>query len=123
MCKIKSTNKKGKKMTGSGFFCKLNDNFISFKYSLFTNNHIWDESSIDIGGTIKFEYLELQKSFFNSSYYLIEKEIKITEERRVYTNEELDYTYIELFESDGINDFFEIDRWRYGWRRKSYHKT
>jgi len=37
------------------------------------------------------------------------KEMKITEKRRVYTNKELDYTCIELFESDGIQDFFEIE--------------
>ena len=109
MCKIESTNKKGEKKTGSGFFCKLNDNIISFKYALFTNNHILDESSIDIGKTIKFEYLELQKSLFSSSSNIVKKEIKITDERRVYTNEDLDYTCIELFESDGIKEFFEIE--------------
>ena len=58
MCKIKSLNKKGEEQTGSGFFCKLNDNTIPFKYALFTNNHVLDESSIDIGKTIKFEYLK-----------------------------------------------------------------
>ena len=108
--KIKSTNKEGKKITGSGFFCKWNDNTIHFKYALFTNHHVLDESSIGIGKTIKFECLELQKSyFFNSSYNLIEKEIEITEERTVYKNTDLDYTCIELFESDGIVDFFEIE--------------
>ena len=54
---------------------------------------------------IKFECLEFQKSKYN----LIKKEIIITDKRRVYTSKELDYTCIELFESDGIKDYFEID--------------
>ena len=37
------------------------------------------------------------------------KQIEITEERRVFTNKELDYTCIELFESDGIYDYFQIE--------------
>ena len=88
-----------------GFFCKLNN--FPIQYALFTNNHILDESNIEIGNKIKFECFEFQKSLFNSSYN--KKEIKITEKRRVYTSEELDYTCIELFESDGIKDYFEID--------------
>ena len=106
ICKIEGKNKNGDKTSGSGFFCKLNDNMISFKYALFTNNHVLDESSFDIGKTIQLEYLE--KSFFNS-YNLNKKEIIMTDERRVYTNEELDYTCIELLESDDIIDFFEIE--------------
>ena len=109
MCKTESTNTNGEKKIGSGFFCKLNDNIISFKYALFTNNHVLDRSSIDIGKTIKFEYLELQKFLFNTTSYINKKEIKITDERRIYTNEDLDYTCIELLESDGIKDFFEIE--------------
>ena len=46
---------------GSGFFCEI-DNF-PIKYALFTNNHILNESNIEIGETINFNYLE--KSFFN----------------------------------------------------------
>ena len=37
------------------------------------------------------------------------KKIKITENRRVFTDKELDYTCIELFESDGIINYFKID--------------
>jgi V8-like Glu-specific endopeptidase len=35
--------------------------------------------------------------------------LEITEKRRVFTNKELNYTCIELFESDGIYDYFHID--------------
>ena len=105
MCKIESKSKENVKKKGSGFFCKLNN--FPIQNALFTNNHILDESNIEIGNKIKYECLEFQKSLFNSSY--IKKEIIITEKRRVYTSEELDYTCIELFESDGIKDYFEIE--------------
>ena len=88
------------------FFCEI-DNF-PIKYALFTNNHILNESSIEIGKKINFECLE--KSIFYSSYNLIKKEIKITEERQVFTNKELDYACIELFKSDGILDYFKIEQ-------------
>jgi len=107
MCKITYETYKGEIGQGSGFFCKI-DNF-SIKYALFTNNHILNESNIEIGKIISFECLELKKSIFSSSYIKIKKEIKITEERRVFTNKNLDYTCIELFESDGIIDYFKIE--------------
>ena len=96
MCKIISENKKGEEIKGSGFFCEI-DNF-PIKYSLFTNNHIIN--NIKIGKIINIEYLEDKK--------YKEKKIKIDGKRRVYTNEELDYTCIELYKSDGINNYFEM---------------
>ena len=42
------------------------------------------------------------------------KNIKITENRKVFTDEELDYTCIEIFDSgkifDNINYLFKMDR-------------
>ena len=105
MCKISCERLNNEHVIGSGFFCKL-DNF-PIKYALFTNNHVWNESSIEIGNKIYFEYLEKSSSFFGSSYNRKEKEIKITEKRKVFTNKELDYTCIELLESDGIY----VSRW------------
>ena len=107
MCKIESITVTNEKRTGSGFFCKLDN--CPIKYALFTNNHIIDESNIEFGDKIKIEYFKYKKSAFNSSYDIIKKEIKLTERRRIYTSKELDYTCIELLESDGIKDFFEID--------------
>ena len=108
MCKISFETLDNKKGKGSGFFCKLAK--FPIKYALFTNNHILNEYNIEIGKKIKFEYLEKSSSSFSgSSYNLKEKELKITENRRIFTNKELDYTCIELFESDGIYDFFEIN--------------
>ena len=89
MCKISYETIDGKIGKGSGFFCEIDINF-PFKYALFTNNHVLDESNIEIGNIIHIECLEFQKSFFSSSYTSIEKEIKITEKRKVSTNKELD---------------------------------
>ena len=107
MCKISFETEKGEKGKGSGFFCEI-DNF-PIKYALFTNNHVLNESNIEIGSKIHFEYLGFHKSLLNSSYKPSKKEIKITLNRKVFTNKELDYTCIELFESDGIKDFFKIE--------------
>ena len=108
MCKISYETLDNKRGKGSGFFCKL-DNF-PIKYALFTNNHILNEFNIEIGKKINFEYLEKSSSFFSfSSYNINEKQIEIKQNRRVFTNKELDYTCIELFESDGIYNFFEIE--------------
>jgi len=93
MCKIITDNiENNSKVYGTGFFVKLNDN----KYGLLTNNHIINK--IDIGNTIHFNYL--------TEY----KEIEITKDREVYTNEKLDYTFIEIFKKDNVNikDYFKL---------------
>ena len=107
MCKISFDTIDGKKGKGSGFFCEIDIDF-PFKYALFTNNHVLDESNIEVDKTIHFECVEFKKKkLFNCSN--IKKEIKITNKRRVFTNKELEYTCIELFESDKIIDYFKID--------------
>ena len=81
---------------GNGFFCELNDNNSPFK-KLYYKNHILDNKSIEIGKEIEFEYLgKINK-------------IKITKDRKVFTNEELDYTCIEILDIDKYNNFFKID--------------
>ena len=104
VCKIEFEDEKGNKGKGSGFFCEINLD-IPIKYALFTNNHVLNESEIEIGNTIYFEYIS--KSILGEK--LNKKQIKITENRKVFTNEELDYTCIELFQTDGIVDYFKID--------------
>jgi hypothetical protein len=96
MCKIHSKNIMGNIM-GTGFFCEIKDESIPFKKALFTNNHILNLKDIEVGKFIHIEY-------FNNSKY-----IQITEERRAFTDEKLDYTCIELLDSDGFKDFFQID--------------
>ena len=108
MCKISYETMKGEPCSATGFFCEIDINF-PIKYALFTNNHVLNELNIEIGNTIHFECLELQKSTKNSSYIKNKKKIEITNKRKVFTNKELDYTCIELFKSDGILDYFKID--------------
>ena len=98
MCKInyeKIEDNEIKKGNATGFFCKI-DNF-PIKYGLFTNNHVLDENDIKKGNIINIEYNNKKKK------------IKIDEKRRTFTDEELDYTCIELYKSDNIKDYFEID--------------
>jgi len=100
MCKIiYETIKKGQKekQSGTGFFCQINDKNISFKKGLFTNNHVLNKNRIEINKEIEFEYLNKMKK------------IKITKNRKVFTNEYLDYTCIEIFDSDKIFDKDKIN--------------
>ena len=108
MCKIYCECIKNNKLSegmGTGFFCELNK--FPIKYCLFTNNHVLN--NIEIGNAIELECLVHKNKNVNSPYNKVKKQIKITPFRRVFTNEKLDYTCIELFESDGIMDFFKID--------------
>jgi hypothetical protein len=97
MCKIFFETLEGVKGKGTGFFCEIDKNY-PIKYALFTNNHILNEFNIQKDNTIYFEYLP------NSSNIPIKKEIKISQNRKAFTNKEFDYTCIELFKSDGIVD-------------------
>ena len=90
-CKIITENN-----NGTGFF-----SIIPFKNKkikmLFTNNHVLNNESIQVGNIIKCAYKEKIKI------------IEITEERFCHTNSELDYTCIQIFNDDKIEDFFEIE--------------
>ena len=109
MCKIKYKIKKGKELvnkSGTGFFCEINDDSIPFKKALFTNNHVLNETKLQIGGEIEFEYLKEMKK------------IKITKDRRTFTRKDdklgMDYTCIEIFDADEIKNFFGIDKTIFG---------
>jgi len=100
LCKIKSQkiiNGKLIDIDGSGFFLEINVKNILFKKCLLTNNHILNEKDIKLNNEIKLKYKNKIKR------------IKITKNRKVYTNEELDYTCIEIFDKDNINEYFKID--------------
>jgi len=105
MCRI-NIERIGEIGHGSGFFCEIEGNF-PIKYALFTNNHILNEASLEIGNTIKFKCFE--SKFLSYSNNIVEKKIKLTSDRKIFTNEKLDYSCIEIFESDGINNFFKIE--------------
>jgi len=96
ICKIKF--KKGNNFGyGTGLFCEINDDNIPFKKALFTNNHILDITKIQIGNFINMEYMGNSEN------------IEINKNRKVFTDENLDYTCIEIFDSDGFHNFFKID--------------
>lgn len=104
LCKItfeKLKNNNIEKGKGTGFFCEIDNENFPIKHFLFTNNHVIDANCISTNKTINFEY------YIGKKY--VEKEIKITENRKVFTNKQLDYTCIELFKSDGIQKFLKID--------------
>ena len=104
MCRIeyeRINNNKIEKGKGTGFFCEISDKNTPIKYCLFTNNHVLNQANIEVGNIINFEY-------YKDGKYEI-KEIKIDENRKTYTNGALDYTCIEILESDGIKHFFKID--------------
>jgi len=101
ICKIISTIN-NKNEIGTGFFCKIhynnNKNIIKV---LFTNNHILNEESLKVGKII------------NIIYQGKAKDIKITNDRLYFTDSRdykkgLDYSCIEIFDSDEIEDFYEI---------------
>ena len=98
MCKIICQNGEKNYRACTGFFCEINDDNIPFKKALFTINYIFDESSLEINKEIEFEYLNKIKK------------IKITKERKIFTNKNLNYTCIEILDTDKINNtFFKID--------------
>ena len=99
-CKIKFKFLKEGKVAiayGTGFFCKIDDKNIPFNKALFTNNHVLNKNEIEINNQIELQYCgETIK-------------IEITKERKAFTNKKLDYTCIEILESDNIKKFFYID--------------
>ena len=97
ICRIIIYYLNNKGSSGTGFFCEIDDNNIPFKKALFTNNHILNKESIQVGKEIKFE---ICKKLYK---------IKITNNRRVFTNETIDYTCIEILDVDNIEKFFRID--------------
>ena len=82
--------------SGTGFFCKFTVNGRTMK-GLFTNNHVLKEDLIKENSIIELRH--------NDEI----KEIKITSNRFKCTNEELDYTCIEIFDNKDYNNYFEID--------------
>ena len=103
MCKIKFQKEKEGKLvdcSGTGFFCEISDDNIPFKKALFTNNHVLNKNSLKINKEILFECMGKKNK------------IQISENRKIFTSEELDYTCIEIFSTDIINNsnFFRIDK-------------
>ena len=107
---LKLLNEKGEKSTcniindknglnGTGFFCKIKYYGKTIKV-LFANYHILNYESIQNGNKIQLLYQDKIKI------------IEITNERKFWTNIPYDFTCIEIFDSDNIEDFFEIENYK-----------
>ena len=94
-CKISNGNKKG-----TGFFCRININEIPFKLALFTNNHILKRDDLKVGKEIIFDHINFEES----------KILEIKNNRIIFTDEELDYTCIEILDEDNIFKNNEIEK-------------
>ena len=83
---------------GSGFFCKIPyPNSQNLLKCLITNCHVIDKDFLDSENKIKFE--------MNNQPFSISLEF----ERKIWINEEIDYTIIEIIEADKINEFLTCD--------------
>ena len=85
---------------GTGFFCKIKVNKNKeILPVLITNNHILNSEDLRINKLITF--------IFNEDKEI--RKIKIDEKRKVYTDDELDVSFIEIEPIDNINNYLEID--------------
>ena len=81
---------------GTWFFCQTKIKYKTIKF-LFTCNHVLDKLKIQIGSTIQLKHKDTIKK------------IKITKNRFVCTNDDLDYTCIEIFDNENFDNYFTID--------------
>ena len=114
ICRIKIINIKDGLLEvefGTSFFCEINENNIPFKNALFTSNHLLGDKNIKINQEI--EFFHLKKT----------NKINLTN-RKIFTNEKLDYTCIEIFDSDKIiGNFFKIDKTIFNQNKKDLKNT
>ncbi len=88
------------KKSGTGFFCKIPYNYETI-LTLITNYHIIDDEFLENN-----EFIEI---VINKS---IAKKFRIDENRKIYSskNYEYDIMIIKLYETDGINNYLELDK-------------
>ena len=95
ICKIyKSIKEKG-----TGFFCKIPLPDKTSINVLITNYHILNEEYLNSNKLIKYS-MNNEENFY---------EILLDDSRKIYTNKELDVTFIEITKKDNIKHFLEID--------------
>ena len=93
---------KANKDFGTGFFCEIKINETKLK-GLFTCNHILNQNDIKKGSKINIIIKDIGKMID------IKKCIEITNERFTCTNEDLNYSFIRIFNDEPYNNFFQID--------------
>ena len=110
MCKININN-----IQGSGFFLEIENNLnlnIPFKKALFTNNHVISEKLLIEKSNINLNFINKNKVYISKYLNLEEIELFSLEyynnknnlnlKRKIFTDEFLDYTCIEIFDNDNI---------------------
>jgi hypothetical protein len=96
ICKIIKQNGE----TGTGFFCKIKFKGHPISLPLLaTNNHVLNKDDLMINNIVSI--------IFNEDKQI--RKIYIDNKRKVYTNEDLDATFIELKPNDNIENFLEVD--------------
>ena len=95
ICKIYKSSKE----KGTGFFCKIPLPDKTSINVLITNYHILNEEYLNSNKLIKYS-MNNEENFY---------EILLDDSRKIYTNEELDVTFIEITKKDNIKHFLEID--------------
>ena len=96
ICKLKIIDKSIS--TGIGFFCEIRSNEMKI---LITNNHLINQKFLDKKGKLTY--------IINNNDEQEEKIINLDLERYTYTNEEYDYTIIEIIDEDNIDYFLTAD--------------
>ena len=105
ICKI--YKKENKKQESIGFFCKFEIDKFPIKFAFFTSYNILKQEETELGKIITFNYLNTEKT------------IKLVGDRKIYTNEDLNYNCIEIFNSDDIKNYFIIKPYE---EKKNYSK-
>ena len=95
---------------GSGFFCKIPFQNSTLKV-LFTNHHVLKRKDIIPGKIIRFAINNEMNT------------IKITNNRKTWSNMTLDFTCIEIFDEDNIKHFYEIEYKDYDDPNKYYNNV
>ena len=105
ICKIEAQYKSGDKYIykrGSGFFCNIPDKNLKV---LMTNNHVLNQEFLDTAKKLNYS---IEENFIKKDY-----ELNLEKKRYKYTDEELDFTIIEILKEDKILKFLEIDDFIY----------
>ena len=95
-----------KTKTGTGFFCDVPEMKTKL---LITNNHIIDQQYLDKENKLNYSITSITGKKIEE----IPKEIDLKKDRYKLTNQEYDFTVIEILKDDNINNYLEINNVQY----------
>jgi len=104
-------NKENKKNLGLGFLIQINPfSKLPFERALFTCNHIFPEEFLKNNEYLYFVHKNTNKKIYIKECQIFSKNAKYEDlrkdfgKRKIFVNKELDYTLIEILDSDDIID-------------------